>query len=124
VIASGALVVACGREGTIDPQGKAPTEAMKIDDVRISDGDPGLIFQYRTRTSSMDCEAQRAEMPKVWNLVVNRRLRGSNPERVILFPADPSGVSVSFEFTKSGSGQWSAAAPCRISIPIVAAPHE
>jgi hypothetical protein len=123
VITSTALVVSCGRETSIDDQHKVSAEPMKIDDVRITEGNP-LIFQYRTRTSSRDCEAQAAEMPKVWNLLVNARLSGSHAQSVLLFPEDASGLSVSFEFTKSPSGQWSAAAPCSISIPIASVPQK
>jgi hypothetical protein len=124
VVAAITLLVACGPEATPDGQRRGPPEAMKIDDVRITDGESGLMFQYHTRTSSRDCDAQAAEMPTVWKLVVDSRLSPSHPQRVILVPEDPSGWSVGFEFTKSASGQWSAAAPCRIGIPIVSAPRE
>jgi len=95
---------------------------LKIDDLLISDFDSGLIFQYRTPTSSTDCKAQAAELPKVWESVVWDRLRHSQVHSVILFPEDPSGTSVSMEFTKSSSGQWTTAAPCSITIPNGVAP--
>lgn len=97
---------------------------MKIDDVRTTVGNDGLMFQYRTRTSSRDCEAQRAEMPRVWNLVVNARLASSHAQSVTLVPEDPSGLSVSFQFTKSPTGEWAAAAPCSIGIPTGSAPQK
>jgi len=63
-----------------------------------------------------DGEAQVAEIPKVWNLVVRPRLTTSTT-RVIMFPEDPSRTSVSFAFAKSAGGEWIAEAPWRIVIP-------
>ena len=39
------------------------------------------------------------------------RLTDSVLRRVVLFPEDPSGQSVSFEFTKNASGRWSPRRP-------------
>jgi hypothetical protein len=111
------LFVACDRAAPTrgDQRGVMP-EALKIDDVQINAVDSGLIFQYRTRTSSGDCKAQAVEMPKVWDQVVKARLTDSRLQRVFLVPHDPSGQSVSLAFTKSAS-RWSSAAPCSITIP-------
>jgi hypothetical protein len=57
-------------------------------------------------------------MPKVWDQLVEPHARNASLQSVTLIPEDPSGVSVSFEFTKGASGQWAALAPCSISIPI------
>jgi hypothetical protein len=117
VLATVVLATACDRAApTRENQRGVPAEAIKIDDVHIRAVESGLMFQYRTRTSSGDCRAQAVEMPKVWDLVVKARLKDSRVQRVILFPEDPSGQSVSFEFTKSVS-RWSSAAPCSIAIP-------
>src|SRR5437016_3109016 len=100
VIATMVLAAACRRAVSRDgDQRSAPGEAIKIDDVHITANSERLMFQYRTRTSSRDCNAQRAEMPKVWDLVVRTRLKDSPVQRVILVPEDASGWSVSFEFT-------------------------
>jgi len=85
--------------------------------VYIRDMDSGLIFQYRTHSSSTDCKAQAREMPKVWDRIVKAPLKSSHVQRVILFPEDDSGRSVSMEFTERPSGEWSAAAPRAILIP-------
>jgi hypothetical protein len=98
-------------------QRNVPGEAIKIDDVDISAADSRIMVQYRTSTSIRDCGAQAAEMPKVWDLVVKARLQESPVQRVVLFPEDTSGQSVSIEFTRNPSGQWSSAVPCSIRIP-------
>jgi hypothetical protein len=90
---------------------------LKIDHVSVHPSAlGGLVFNYQTSTPSADCKAQIAEFPKVWDLVVKPHLTDSHLERVILFPEDPSGQSVSFEFTKSGPG-WESPGPCPASIP-------
>lgn len=111
-------LAACGRRTADRPaQGSAQTETARISDVRTSHTDSRLFFQYRTQSSAADCKAQAVEMPKVWNQLMAPYARNSIVQSVTLMPEDPSGVSVSFEFKKSTSGQWSAAAPCSISIP-------
>ena len=108
----------CSRTpSVVGDQAAAPADAVKIDDVHVSTTDSGFIVQYRTRTSAADCRAQAAEMPKVWNQVVKPRLKESAPQRVVLFPEDPTSQSVSFGFIKGASGQWVAKAPCSITIP-------
>lgn len=119
VIGTLVAVTACDRGTAGSPaRGSAPAENAGISDVRTSHTDSRLMFQYRTQSSSEDCKAQAAEMPKVWDQIMKPHARNSNVHSVTLVPADPSGVSVSFEFTKSSSGQWAAMAPCSISIPI------
>ncbi len=118
VIATLLLGLACNQATSVEQGEPAVTaNAFKIDDLRITVDHSGLMFQYRTSSSSTDCKAQAAEMPKVWDSVVRPRLRDSHVERVILFPEDKSGTSVGMEFTKSASGRWAAAAPCSIAIP-------
>jgi hypothetical protein len=118
LIGAMALVAACVPAKPADSnQPSLPQEAFKIDnvDVRIVDG--GLIVQYRTRTPVADCKAQAAEMPRVWNQVVNERLKDSRLQWVHLVPENDSGRSVGIEFTKNASGEWIASAPCPIRIP-------
>ena len=120
-----ALVLALGCNQATSVERGEPTvtaNTFKVDDLHITADDSGLIIQYRTSSSSTDCKAQAADAPKVWDLVVRPRLSDSHVKRVILFPEDQSGTSVSFEFTKPASGQWSAAAPCSIAIPTGLAP--
>jgi hypothetical protein len=95
--------------------GGAPAENAKISDVLTSHTDSRLMFRYRTESSSEDCRVQAAEMPKVWDQLMKPYARNSNVQSVTLMPEDPSGVSVSFEFTKGPSGQWAAMAPCSIT---------
>jgi hypothetical protein len=117
VVATLVLALACNQATSVE-RGEPTVTAntFKVDDLHITADDSGLMFQYRTSSSSTDCKAQAADAPKVWDLVVRPRLNDSHVQRVILFPEDQSGTSVSFEFTKSASGQWSAAAPCSIAI--------
>jgi hypothetical protein len=118
VVGATLLVGGCGRPAPVGgDQRTVVVEPIKIDDVHISAVDSGITVQYRTATSTRDCGAQAAEMPRVWDLVVKARLQGSAAQRVILFPEDTSGQSVSIEFTKNPSGQWSSAGPCSIRIP-------
>ena len=118
VMTTTVLAVGCGQSTSVGGDHRAgPGESVKVDDVTIRPTDSGLMIQYRTRISSRDCNAQAAEMPEVWNQVVKARLTDSVLRRVVLFPEDPSGQSVSFEFTKNASGRWSASGPCVISIP-------
>jgi hypothetical protein len=93
-------------------------EGAKIDQVDIRTVESGLIVQYRTSTSIRDCTAQAAEMPRVWNSVVRSRLTDAQIRQVFLSPEDASGQSIAIEFTKNASGNWSAAAPCAITIPV------
>jgi len=105
------VVAACGREG-------APG-ITKQDVMDVSVDHSELTVQYRTRTSVRDCEAQASEMPRVWDLVVKDRVKDGAVQSVVLFPEEAAGVrqSVALTFTKSASGQWSAKAPCSITIP-------
>jgi hypothetical protein len=123
-VATAILAVACGREipaGRDQPH--AVAQGVKIEDIiAVDTRAPGLIVNYRTRTSIRDCKAQSSEMPQVWDLVVRGRLKDSAVPRVTLFPEDASGQSVAITFTKNASGQWSASAPCSISIPATSAP--
>jgi hypothetical protein len=99
-------------------QRSGPPDVIKIEAVDIRLMDSGLlIVQYRTRTSIQDCKAQAVEMPGVWDLFVKARLTDSAVQRVVLSPEDASGRSVTTEFTKRESGQWSALVPCSITIP-------
>lgn len=114
------MVVATACERGVSVRGNQQStlgDAIKIDDVHIRDVDSGISVHYRTSTSIRDCGAQSVEMPKVWELVVKARLAESPVQRVVLFPEDTSGQSVSIEFTKSGSGEWTAGVPCSIRIP-------
>jgi hypothetical protein len=117
-IASMVLASACGRAASVKEGQRVPAQAIKIDDVHFRMIDSELTVQYRTPTPSRDCKAQAAEMPKVWEMVVKDRLRDSPAERVVLSPEDGSGQSLGIQFAKNASGQWSAAAPCLISIPV------
>jgi formylglycine-generating enzyme len=90
-----------------------------IDDVRRDGAD--LFVDYLTKRSSWDCEALAVEMPQVWNLAVNTRLKSVTAKNavkhVFLSPQDPSGRSVGVTFTQDAAGTWAAAAPCAIRIP-------
>lgn len=119
VVATAVLAVACGREVTVGgDKPHALGEGVKIEDVvDVRTDDSGLVVQYRTRTSIRDCQAQAAEMPQVWDLVVRARLKDSVVQQVFLSPEEASGASVAITFTKNTSGQWVASAPCSIRIP-------
>ncbi len=88
---------------------------LRISDVHILDESDGLVFMYRTESSSADCNAQRKELPKVWDSHVTQRL-GSNVTSVTLVPEDSTLRSVGFTFERSKSGEWTCFAPCRITI--------
>ena len=118
VIAAMIVAAACGRAASVKGGQRVPAQPIKIDDVHFRMVDSELTVQYRTPTPSRDCKAQAAEMPNVWEMVVKDRLRDSPAERVVLFPEDASGHSVAIQFAKGASGQWSATAPCSISIPV------
>jgi hypothetical protein len=119
VVVAVVLAAGCDRQASErGDQDNVLEGAVKIDDVSIRTVQSGISVHYRTSTSIRDCEAQAAEMPKVWDLVVKARLRADQVQRVVLFPEDDSGQSVSIEFTKNASGQWSAAVPCSIQIPL------
>jgi hypothetical protein len=119
VIATMVLAAACSRAASVGvDQRDPPSQVVKIDDVHFRVVDSELTVQYRTLTSSRECNVQAAEMPKVWDMIVKARLKESPMERVVLFPEDASGQSVAIQFAKSVSGQWSAAAPCSITIPV------
>ncbi len=116
-VAAVVLASACERKTPVhEDTSTGSNEAVKIDDVHVRPIESGISVHYRTSTSIRDCVAQAAEMPKVWDMIVKTRLGESAVERVVLFPEDVSGQSVSIEFSKSASGQWSAAVPCSIRI--------
>jgi len=118
VVAAAVLVVSCGPQASVPGyQAAVPGEALKIDDVHIRAVDAGISVHYRTSTSIRDCRAQAAEMLKVWDRFVKTRLGESSVQQVVLFPEDTSGQSVGMTFTKSASAQWTASAPCSVSIP-------
>ena len=98
-----------------DQEATAQGSSVTIEDVHVTQEDHRLIFNYRTQTSSTDCQAQGMELPKVWVLVVKPRLQ-SNVTSVTLFPEDQSLRSVSFTFERSAPGAWASLAPCRITI--------
>ena len=102
---------------------QAAGKGVKLEDILKIDADAlGLIVHYRTRISIGDCKAQTSEMPQVWDLVVRNRLKDSAVQQVTLFPEAAAGRSVGITFTKNASGQWSASAPCSISIPGTSTP--
>lgn len=118
VVATTGLAAACGKKtSAVGDQARESRDDARIQDVHVSVTDSGLIVNYRTRTSIRDCKAQAAEMPKVWDRVVRARLKDSTQESVVLFPEEASGQSLAIQFTKTKSGDWSASAPCSISIP-------
>ena len=94
----------------------ASAPPVNVEDVHITGTDSDFVVFYRTRTSIRDQEAQMAEIPKVWNIVVRPRLKPSTT-RVTMVPEEPSGTSVSFAFTKSVGGGWTALAPWKVVIP-------
>jgi hypothetical protein len=116
--------VACSQDIPVGGDtSQAAGKGVKLEDISRIDTDAlGLIVHYRTRISIGDCGAQTSEMPQVWDLVVKDRLEDSAVQTVTLFPEDASGRSVAVTFTKNTSGQWSASAPCSISIPAASAP--
>ena len=121
-MASALLVIACGRESSVaGNRGTASASPVSVEDVRITGTNSDFFVFYRTRTSIRDQEAQIAEIPKVWDSVVRPRLKASTT-RVTMMPEDPSGTSVSFTFTNSAGGGWTALAPWKIVIPAKASP--
>ena len=53
----------CSRTPSVGgDQGTAPGDAVKIDEVQVTTTDTGLIVQYRTRMSAVDCKAQAGEL--------------------------------------------------------------
>ncbi len=110
------FVAGCDRAPQLAEQRRVPAGPLSVSEVKVREEGTSLTVQYHTPTPSADCAAQAAEMPGVWALVVRPRLSVSSVRRVVMFPEDASGQSVSFEFTKGGSGLWSAAAPCPIKI--------
>lgn len=87
-------------------------------DVHVELRDGSLYVHYRTRISIRDCDGHRAEMPAVWRSHVKERLNDPGLRDVVLFPEDQSGLSVTIDFTKDASGQWSASGPCAVRIPV------
>jgi len=117
VVGLALLAVACGQTPPADRHDDVTAQGVNIQDVHITTTEAGFTVQYRTQTSSRDCAAQAAEMPKVWDQVVKPRLKDPSVQRVVLFPEDTSLWSVAYTFTRSESGQWTAVAPCTFSIP-------
>ena len=92
-------LAACQQEAQKPPApARSPNQANAIEKVEIRDLDSGISVHYRTSTTARSCEAQAAEMPRVWDLVVKARLEAAQLERVVLFPEDNTGQSVSIEF--------------------------
>jgi hypothetical protein len=117
VIASALLVIACSRESSVAGNpGTASGPPVDVKDVHTTGTDSDFVVFYRTRTSIRDQEAQMAEIPKVWNIVVRPRLKASTT-RVTMMPEDPTGTSVGFTFTNSAAGGWTALAPWKVVIP-------
>lgn len=48
--------------------------------------------------------------------VVREQLKAPGVRTIVLFPAELSGASASFQFTSNASGRWTAQAPCAIDI--------
>jgi hypothetical protein len=108
----------CQQEAKRPPAAaRSPSQANAIENLEIRSLDSGISVHYRTSTTVRSCEAQAAEMPRVWVLAVKKRLEADPIQRVVLFPEDNTGQSVSIEFTKGADGQWSSIAPCVIRIP-------
>lgn len=117
VILTAVLVIACGRESSVNGHRRTESAApVNVEDVQIMGTDSEFTVFYSTRTSIRDQQAQVEEIPRVWNAVVRPRLKTSTTQ-VIMFPEDPSGTSVSFGFTRSADGRWIALAPWKIVIP-------
>jgi hypothetical protein len=117
VIASAVLVSACGRESSVKANHRTESPApLTVEDVSVQGTESDFTVFYRTHMSIRDGEAQVAEIPTVWNVVVKPRLKPSTT-RVIMFPEDPSHTSVTFAFAKSAGGEWIAEAPWKIVIP-------
>ena len=110
------LVAGCGRESSVSDNRRIESPApVNVEDVKVLGTDSDFTVFYRTRTSIRDGEAQVAEIPKVWTIVVRPRLK-TTTTRVTMMPEDASGTSVSFTFTSVG-GQWTALAPWKVVIP-------
>jgi hypothetical protein len=117
IIATALVLIACDRESSVNEHRRTESAApVNVENVDIMGTDSDFTVFYRTRTSFRDEEAHAAEMPKVWNVVVRPRLKTATT-RVIMFPEDPSRTSMSFAFTKSAGGEWTAHAPWKIVIP-------
>ena len=102
------VTMACGGGSSMHRGDSAST----IEHVHVRTVESDLIVHYRTPTAVRDCKAQATEMPKVWDLVLKNRLTGSSAQKVILFPENPSGESVSTAFVKSADGRWVSTAFC------------
>ena len=118
LLVSVVLAGACAR---LAPAGEEPhrssSGALDIAGVQVRLLDAGISVHYQTSTSVRDCGAQATEMPRLWAQFVKPRLSEPSVKRVVLFPEDTSGQSVSIEFTKGTSSNWSAKVPCAILIP-------
>lgn len=55
-------------------------------------------------------------MNDMWTRVVRDQLKPPGVRTIVLFPAELSGASASFQFTSNASGRWTAQAPCAIDI--------
>ena len=110
-------MLACDGESSGNGKRRAESPApVNVEDVSVLGTDSDFTVFYRTRTSIRDGDAQIAEIPKVWNVVVRPRLKTSTT-RVIMVPEDPSRTSVSFAFARNAGGDWIAEAPWKIVIP-------
>ena len=75
VIATAVLVLACGRESSVNGNRRTQSPApVHVEDVRVLGTEVDFTVLYRTRTSIRDGEAQVAEISKVWDEVVRPRL--------------------------------------------------
>ena len=109
------VVTACGQPPAVPPP-STTSLAGAFTDVNVLADEAEATFFYKTRTTLVDCAAQRAEMPLVWHEHVRGRLADARWTRVTLFPEEPSRRSASFTFQLGDSGAWRADAPCLVTI--------
>jgi hypothetical protein len=115
VLATTVLLSGCGFSSGDNQRETPSATAFSVENVDIRGTDLDFQVSYRTRASVRDEQAQRREIPRVWNAVVKPRLKPSTA-RVIMVPEDSTLTSVSFAFTKSADGEWIAHAPWKIVI--------
>lgn len=118
IVATLLLSVACAGYPTREANQPGASVGKGISDVHVELRKGSLYVNYRTRISIRDCDGHRAEMPVVWKSHVKERLDDPELRDVVLFPEDQSGLSVTIEFRKDASGEWSASGPCAVRLPV------
>lgn len=96
--------------------GARPSTGVSLQGVDVDASEGSIRVHYRTLRSLTDCPGQQVEMNDVWKLVIDPRVHDSRIRTVVLWPEETLGRSASFQFTRDGSNEWRAQAPCPIRI--------